>query len=301
MHSHTSALHAAVLQFTSASADAGILERDFTLGAIPGVLWTPQPFRPGTPLVLMGHGGGLHKRAPGLVARARKAVTRNGMAVVAIDAPGHGARPRSDEDQRWIDAMLAARAAGEPIAGIVAEFNASLAERAVPEWRAVIDALLALPANDGQGPGGEAAPFREGTRIGYSGMTLASEIGIRLAATDERITAAVFGGVFASGGLLHAARQVRVPVEILLPWDDAELDRASGLALFDAFASQDKTLHVFPGSHFTVPEERIDTRFFARHLSGSSGRGSSGHGSSGHGSSGHGESGHGESQQGTLG
>jgi hypothetical protein len=229
----------------------------------------------------MGHGGGLHKRAPRLVERARKAVTRDGMAVVAIDAPGHGARPRSDKDQRWIDVMIAARAAGEAIAGIVAEFNASLAERAVPEWRAVIDALLALPATDRQGRTGGAAQFGEGTRIGYSGMTLASEIGIRLAASDERITAAVFGGVFASDGLLHAARQVREPVEILLPWDDTELDRASGLALFDAFASQDKTLHAFPGSHFTVPEERIDTRFFARHL--------------------HGPSGHGGSQQGTLG
>jgi hypothetical protein len=270
MHSHTSALHTAVLQFTSASTDGGVLERDFTLGAVPGVLWTPEPFVPGTPLVLMGHGGGLHKRAPGLVSRARRSVTRDGFAVAAIDAPGHGDRSRSDEDQGWIDAMLAARAAGEPIAGIVAEFNASLAERAVPEWRAVIGALLELPAVDREGQTGEAAQFPEGTRIGYSGMTLASEIGIRLAARDERITAAIFGGVFASDGLLEAARQVRVPVEILLPWDDAELDRESGLALFDAFASQDKTLHAFPGSHFTVPEERIDTRFFARHLHGPS-------------------------------
>jgi hypothetical protein len=40
------------------------------------------------------------------------------------------------------------------------------------------------------------------------------------------------------------------------------------LALFDAFASEEKTLHAFPGSHFRVPAERIDTRFFARQLGG---------------------------------
>ena len=57
-----------------------------------------------------------------------------------------------------------------------------------------------------------------------------------------------------------------VPVEVLLPWDDPELDRGSGLALFDAFASTDKTLHAFPGSHFRVPADRLDTRFFERHL-----------------------------------
>ena len=52
----------------------------------------------------------------------------------------------------------------------------------------------------------------------------------------------------------------------VLPWDDPEIDRESGLALFDVFASEEKTLHAFPGSHFHVPTDRIDTRFFARQL-----------------------------------
>lgn len=242
------------LQFTSATASDGVLERDFTLGDVPGVLWSPEAARAGGPLLLMGHGGGLHARHPGLVGRARAAVSRHGFTVAAIDAPGHGDRARSAEDQAWIDAMLRARDAGEPIAGIVSEFNASLAERAVPEWRATIDALQALPELDSD------------TRIGFQGMTLASEIGIRLAAADSRVSAGIFGGVFASEALLAAAATLTVPVEILLPWDDPELDRESGLALFDAFASKDKTLHAFPGSHFRVPETQIDTGFFARHL-----------------------------------
>jgi pimeloyl-ACP methyl ester carboxylesterase len=240
--------------FTARSTSDGVLERDFLIGDVPGVLWSPRSASPGTPLVLMGHGGGLHKRSAGLVARARGAVLRDGFAVAAIDAPGHGDRPRSAEDQRWVDAMMAERAAGRSMAPTITAYNGSLAERAVPEWRATIDALQELPEI-----GKDAA-------IGYSGMTLASAIGIPLVAADHRISAAIFGGVFVYDAIIEAAKQVSIPIEFLLPWDDDELDRESGLALFDEFASRDKTLHAFPGSHFTVPVDRIDTRFFARHL-----------------------------------
>jgi len=140
------------------------------------------------------------------------------------------------------------------MASTISTYNGSLADRAVPEWQATIDALQELPEI------GVDAP------IGYSGMTLASAIGIPLAAADTRITAAIFGGVFVYEAITQAARQVTIPIEFLLPWNDDEIDRESGLALFDEFSSQIKTLHAFPGSHFTVPVERIDTRFFARHL-----------------------------------
>lgn len=243
-----------LLRFSSSTTADGVVERDFLLGDVPGVLWTPDPPTPGAPLLLLGHGGGLHKRAPGLVARARQAVLRDGFAAVALDAPGHGDRPRSDEDARWVVAMRGARAEGRPLGPVLDPFNRSLAERAVPEWRAAIDALLALPEI------GPDAP------LGWSGMTLATAIGVPLAARDPRIRALIVGGSLAYDWLLEAARRVTAPVEVLLPWDDPELDRASGIALFEAFASEDKTLHAFPGSHFRVPADRIDTRFFARHL-----------------------------------
>lgn len=240
--------------FTAQHTAGGVVERDFAVGDAPGVLWSPVDAVPGTPLVLMGHGGGLHKRHPGLVARARDAVLRDGFAVAAIDAPGHGDRPRSTEDQRWVDTMLAERASGRSMAATIAAYNSSLAERAVPEWRATIDALLEVPEI------GRDAP------VGYSGMTLASAIGIPLIAAESRVTAAIFGGVFVYDEITRAARQVTIPIEFLLPLDDPEIDRQSGLDLFEEFASEDKTLHAFPGSHFTVPVERVDTRFFARHL-----------------------------------
>jgi alpha-beta hydrolase superfamily lysophospholipase len=246
--------------FTAPATRDGVVERAFRLGDVPGVLWSPVSAPPSTPLVLMGHGGGLHKRSPGLVGRARDAVLRDGFAVAAIDAPGHGERPRSAEDQRWVDAMLAERAAGRSMAATITAYNGALADRAVPEWRATIDALQRLPEIGADAP------------IGYSGMTLASAIGIPLVAADRRITAAIFGGVFVYDAITRAAKQVRVPIEFLLPWQDPEIDRESGLALFDAFGSTDKTLHAFPGSHFTVPVERIDTRFFSRHLGGTGAR-----------------------------
>ena len=56
------------MRFTSEQRlDDGVLEREFTLGEIPGVLWTPGSAP--APLILSGHNGGLHKRLPRLVAR----------------------------------------------------------------------------------------------------------------------------------------------------------------------------------------------------------------------------------------
>lgn len=240
------------VRFTAETSSDGVFDRSFVLGDVPGVLWSPSSPPPGAPLVLMGHGGGLHKRAPGLVGRARAMVTEHGRHVVAIDAPGHGDRPRSGKDQGWVDEMLLARAAGESLGPSITAYNGSLVDRAVPEWRAAIDALQELPEI------GTDAP------IGYQGMTLASAIGISLAAADERIRAAIFGGVFVYDAVLAVARQVTIPIEFLMPLDDPEIDRASGLEVFDAFGSAEKTLFAFPGSHFRVPEAQLDTNFFGR-------------------------------------
>ena len=106
------------LRFTSTTTSDGIAERTFTLGDISGVLWPPGSAADGAPLLLMGHAGGLHKYAPGLASRARRAVAGNGpgngsgdgFTVDAIDAPGHGDRPRSGQQA---GAIGRARAAGE--------------------------------------------------------------------------------------------------------------------------------------------------------------------------------------------
>src|SRR3954453_12287670 len=88
------------LRFTTGTTSNGIVERNFTLGEIPGVLWSPASGPEHPALVLMGHGGGLHKKKPALVSRAHAAATTWGFSVVAIDAPGRADRPRRTEDDR---------------------------------------------------------------------------------------------------------------------------------------------------------------------------------------------------------
>ena len=65
------------------------------------------------------------------------------------------------------------------------------------------------------------------------------------------------------------ARQVTIPLQVLLQWDDEGNDRQAALDLFDAFGSEEKTLHANLGGHTGVPKfEMEDTaRFLARHLS----------------------------------
>jgi alpha-beta hydrolase superfamily lysophospholipase len=90
------------MRLTSETVSNGVSERLFTLGDIPGALWSPADATGGRPLVLLGHGGGQHKQAPGLVARAHRYVSACGFAVAAIDAPGHGDRPRTEQDERFV-------------------------------------------------------------------------------------------------------------------------------------------------------------------------------------------------------
>jgi pimeloyl-ACP methyl ester carboxylesterase len=246
------------MNFTSTTSSNGVIERTFTLDDVTGVLWSPESGADGAPLILAGHPGGMDKKAPPHVARARASVIRHGFHVASIDAPGHGDRPRNTQDQRLIDEFREAREAGNGEFGrILADYSASVAERAVPEWQATIDALLALPEIGAHAP------------IGYSGASLASAIGIPLAANEPRISAAVFGWASAHDTLLEAAKRVTIPIEYLLPLDDKEIPREVGFELFDAFASADKVLLAFPGGHHEVPTDgRIDTRFFPRNLGG---------------------------------
>jgi cephalosporin-C deacetylase-like acetyl esterase len=239
---------------TSKSTSDGVVERAFTLGEVPGVIWSPEAGSGRAPLVLVGHGAGTGLGAAGVVGRARRLVLDGGFAVVAIDAPGHGDRQRTETDEREVAAVRRALRAGEPAVPIMVRYIADIAARAVPEWRAVLDSLLALPEFDG-------------AQVGYFGLNMGTAIGVPLTAVDSRITAAVFGQ-FWPGTVVEAAGRVTVPVEFLLQWDDERVDRESALALFDAFASKEKSLHANSGGHKEVPRFETDSmvRFFTRHL-----------------------------------
>ncbi|MFD8580464.1 dienelactone hydrolase family protein [Streptomyces virginiae] len=239
------------MQFTSERLDGDVLEREFTLGEIPGTLWTPGSAAP-VPLVLMAHNNGLPKSDPRLVARARYTAAR-GYAVATIDAAGCGERPRSAADERARTELRRAMQAGEPVDEIFESFICPLVENAVPEWRTTLDALLALPGIDGP--------------VGYSGGWTA--LGIRLAVAEPRIKAA---GFFAGGYVPRAQReeagQVTIPLLFLLQWDDEGNPRERALELFDAFGTKEKTLHANLGGHTGTPWFELEDgcRFLDRHL-----------------------------------
>ncbi|MGW2637384.1 alpha/beta hydrolase [Streptomyces sp. NPDC001348] len=243
------------LQFTSAQhLDDGVLEREFTLGEIPGILWTPPSASAPAPLILLGHPPlGLHKMYPRLVGRARHAAA-DGFAAATIELPGSGDRPRwAAVDQARAD-LRRAREAGEPVGDeIIDALVLPLVDKAVPEWQAALDALLSLPEIGGP--------------VGYSGGVIS--IGVRLAVVEPRIVAAgLFAGSLVPRAVFEEARQVTIPLHVLLQWDDEGNDRQAALDLFDAFGSQEKSLHAHMGGHTGVPRFAGDAaaRFFTRHL-----------------------------------
>ncbi|WP_034088675.1 dienelactone hydrolase family protein [Streptacidiphilus albus] len=238
------------MQFTSERRlDDGVLEREFTLGEIPGTLWTPGSAP--APLILMVHNNGLPKGQPRLVARARY-YAAHGYAVAAIDAAGCGDRPRSAAEEQARADLRRAMQAGEPVDEIFESFIGPLVEGAVPEWRTTLDALLELPGIDGP--------------VGYSGWTA---VGIRLAAVEPRIAAAgFFAGGYVPLAQREEARQLSIPLLFLLQWDDEGNPRQRALELFDSFGTKEKTLHANMGGHIGTPWFELEDggRFFDRHL-----------------------------------
>jgi hypothetical protein len=235
---------------TERRLDDGVLEREFVVGDVPGILWTPASVP--APLILMGHPGGLRRMHPRLVGRARRSAV-DGFASAAIELPGGGDRaPLADLEQARAD-LHQALANQEPVDEIVDRLVLPLVDRAVPEWQSTLDSLLAQP--ELRGP------------VGFSGGPAA--IAVRLARVDPRIAAVnLFAGSYVPRAMFEEARQITVPLHVLLQWDDKGNDRQLALDLFDAFGSPEKTLSANMGGHTGVPafagEEAA--RFFTRHL-----------------------------------
>ncbi|MFD5074484.1 dienelactone hydrolase family protein [Streptomyces sp. NPDC058371] len=243
------------MHFTSEQhLDDGVIEREFTLGEIPGILWTPGSASAPAPLILLGHPPlGLRKLYPRLAGRARHSAA-DGFATATIELPGSGDRPRWPAAEQARADLRRAMEAGEPVSDeIVDALILPLVEKAVPEWQAALDALLSLPEIGGP--------------VGYSGGVIS--IGTRLAVVEPRISAAVlFAGSFVPRAIFEEARQVTIPLHVLLQWDDEGNDRQAALDLFDAFGSNEKSLEANLGGHTGVPQFAGDAaaRFFTRHL-----------------------------------
>jgi alpha-beta hydrolase superfamily lysophospholipase len=212
---------------------------------IPGLFWLPDGAAARLPLVLVGHGFTQHKRAlfpPKLV----DDLTSHGFAVAAIDAPAHGERAPDLTDRAAIDSAWRAH---------WREFGAW---RIASEHSALLDALSEPPEIDA-------------SRVGYFGLSLATQYGLGVLASEPRFRAAVLGlSALPDPGPRIAANAARVtcPVFFIQQLDDevAAADRA--VALFDRIGSADKVLRASPGAHMAVPRHVFEEAyaFLDRHL-----------------------------------
>ncbi len=235
--------------------DGGLIEREFTLGVVPGIVWTPASATPSAPvpLILLGHPGGLSTMYPRVVARARSAAEL-GFATATVELPGSGERSSiAVVEQARAELRQAIQAGERPGDDVVDRLVLPLVEQAVPEWRAALDEVLALPEIGGP--------------VAISGGVTA--IGVRLALVEPRIAAAgLFAGSYVPRSIIEEARRVTVPIHVLLQWDDRGNDRQRALDLFDAFGSKEKTLQANMGGHTGIPPHAAEDagRFFLRHL-----------------------------------
>jgi dienelactone hydrolase len=254
-----------MVSFTRERSEDGVTERLFDLTVagerVPAVIWSPEGAKGARPLILMGHGGSQHKKIGTLAARARQYAQRLGYAVLAIDAPGHGDRISREEAER-LAKEVGARVRGEAGTAFTAGMLKTMMERtrkAVPEWQAALDATLGFD-------------FVANTdKIGYWGVSMGTAIGVPFVANEPRIKCAVFGlaGLRAGAEAMEqAAKAITIPIEYVFQWEDAVAPRESGIAMFNAFSSKEKTMHINPGEHVAIPnfEGASWERFFVRHL-----------------------------------
>jgi pimeloyl-ACP methyl ester carboxylesterase len=245
--------------------DGGVVRRSFELTVdgetVPAVIWAPEGAKGPRPLMLMGHGGSQHKKTPTLAARARHYARAFGYATLAIDAPGHGDRI-SREEAVTMAREVGARVRGETAAPMDPDRMRQMLRRsgkAVPEWKAALDLAQTFDFVGATGP------------VGYWGVSMGTAIGVPFVSTEPRISAAIFGLAGLREGasdMEAAARKITIPLQFIFQWEDAVAPRETGIALFNAFGSKEKTMHINPGGHMDIPEfERVDWEaFWVRHL-----------------------------------
>lgn len=256
------------LQTISEKVEDGVVVRRFELAAagqlVPGIAWRPEDAAGPRPTVLFGHGGFQSKEAPNIVEMAVSLAQERGWASVALDAPGHGERRTEEQVRQQEETLQRLRSGGVDASArrdrdrVAASTSAEGGEpRMVTEWKALLDALEADPATAG-GP------------YGYWGVSMGARFGIPLLAGERRITAAVLGlfGLLPDPAFQAQVAAISQPLLFLFQHDDELMTPESGMALFAAFGSTEKTMHVNPGPHVGIPlfEREASATFLARHL-----------------------------------
>lgn len=214
----------------------GLTQRGFEVDCggrrVPGVYWVPIGTNPNQ-LCLLGHLASGHKEAE-YVTQLAQGLGEQGIASMAIDAPGHGDRITKPHPPGGYSSDLDALGRHFDDGGGT--------DGMVSDWRTALDFIESEFGNRG---------------TGYWGLQLGTMIGLPLTALDPRISAAVFGLMGNMGpnadDLMKHARAIQCPVRFIIQWDDIKVKRDVSLELFDALATNRKSLHANPGKHSAVP------------------------------------------------
>jgi dienelactone hydrolase len=242
------------------TASAQIVERSLEVRCggrrVPTALWLPvlaSHRRFAVPLVLVGHGGGGHKRAPIVVDMAEGLAREHGIATLAIDGPVNGDRDTNDAAAHALrkqDRHAYRR-----------KYYLEQYDSMVDDWRAALDAAQQLP-EIGKGP------------VGYFGLSMGTRFGVPLIAAEPRIRAAVIGlfghreGLETSQRVYDDVVKIDVPVLFLQQLGDEEVGQRAYHELFEHIGTPDKRLHANPGGHAAVPRSELHAAraFLARKL-----------------------------------
>jgi dienelactone hydrolase len=241
----------------------GVRARRFDLvvgnETVPGMHWLPATASGPHATVCIGHGGFQHKMYGNVPELAIQLVANLGIGVVALDAPRHGDRLTPEQAEQARQARQAmADGTRRTLDPKVREGMAKRTQMHVDEWRALVD-VLQKDERWADGP------------FGWWGVSMGTSHGIPVVAQDGRFTAAVFGlNALAPDNTTFAeqAASITIPILFLNQSDDELMTRDAALALWDAFGSTEKTMHINPGGHVQVPRFERDSSelFFRRHL-----------------------------------
>ena len=221
-----------------------IVERELNVTAsgrrVPTILWTPKGLKGPVPIVLVGHGGGQHKKVPLIISMAKGFAKDHGIATLAIDGPVNGDRDTNTEE------ALALRRK-DPNAYRKTYYTDKYDEM-IEDWQAALDAA-------------QSSSEISKNAVGYWGVSMGTRFGLPLVAADKRIKTAVLGlfgygkGATANQRVYDDAPKINVPVLFLQQMADEMIPNKAYWELFQMLGTKNKRLHANPGGHIDIPEE----------------------------------------------
>ena len=207
---------------------------------IPATFWNAHLAQAGVrpALILVQHGGPLHKRHERTEGLVRSIVAGTAAAVLLIDGPIHGARRTEELELMKMFGVFKAYWCEE--GGI---------DTMVADWSTALDVVLDQGWAD---PG----------RVAWLGVSMGTAYGIPVCAADTRIRAAAFGMWSLEWGrqerLVEDAHRLKAPVLFQIKSEDEIFSNAGQRELFDAIGSPNKRLSTYPGGHSLTAPGQMD-------------------------------------------